>query len=209
MDKLFNLPYFGSVWHWAQLLTPGRNVFEAHGNYLRRTFRSRTTIMSANGPIDMTVPVYSNNDEPYALSRINYSTDWTSEHLNAFRSAYNASPFYEFYEDDFKAVYAKNHELLWDLNVDMMQLVAELLNVDVMPSFSEDYIKCPENIRDYRVAIEHKKGDRLASGISDVEYYQVFRDKYGFVKGLSILDLLFNMGPEGKLVLKAMSNPIG
>lgn len=205
MDKLFNLPYFGSVWHWAQLLTPGRNFFEAHGNYLRRTFRSRTTIMSANGPIDMTVPVYSNNDEPYALSRINYSTDWASEHLNAFRSAYNASPFYEFYEDDFKAVYAKKHELLWDLNIDMMKLVGELLSVDAKMVLTDDYRKSPENMADYRMAIEHKKGDRLAEGLVDVPYYQVFGEKYGFVSGLSVLDLLFNMGPEGKLVLKDMA----
>jgi len=204
MDKLFNLPYFGSVWHWAQLLSPGRNLFEAHGNYLRRTFRSRTSIMSANGVIDFTVPVYSGNDAPYLDTKINYSTDWASEHLNAFRSAYNASPFYEFYEDDFKAVYNKHHEKLWDLNLDMMNLVAELLNIDVNPSFTEDYIKAPENIKDFRFAIEHKKGALLSEGLSDVEYYQVFKEKHGFVAGLSILDLLFNMGPEGKLVLRDM-----
>ncbi|MCQ2204332.1 MAG: WbqC family protein [Bacteroidales bacterium] len=204
MDKLFNLPYFGSVWHWAQFLTPGRNVFEAQGNYLRRTFRSRTTIMSANGPIDLTVPVYSGNDEPYLNTRVNYSTDWASEHLNAFRSAYNASPFYEFYEDDFKAVYAKNHQSLWQLNLDLMNLVSQLLSVNVDPLFTDEYVKVPEGMTDFRRGIEHKNGVLLAQGLSDVNYYQVFQEKYGFVNGLSILDLLFNMGPEGKLVLQAM-----
>ncbi len=204
MNKLLNLPYFGSVWHWAQLASPGVNIIEAHGNYLRRTFRSRTTIMSANGPISLTVPVYSNNDEPYSLSRINYSTDWAGEHLNAFRSAYNASPFYEFYEDDFKAIYNRHHEKLWDLNIDLMNLVAELIDIELNLDYTEDYIKNPEDCMDLRIGIEHKRGDALKEGLREVPYYQVFKDRYGFVGGMSILDLLFNMGPEGKLVLLAM-----
>lgn len=205
MSKLLHLPYFGSIYHWAQFLTAGSNVIEAQGNYLRRTFRSRTTIMSANGPIDLTVPVYNGNDEPYADTRINYSTDWASEHLNAFRSAYNASPFYEFYEDDFKAVYDKKHDLLWQLNIDLMNLVAQLLNVQPDVSFTQEYIKSPVDTIDLRRGVEHKYGNVLAQGIRDVNYYQVFQEKFGFTPGMSILDLLFNMGPEGKLVLMAMA----
>lgn len=160
--------------------------------------------MSANGPISLTVPVYSNNDEPYSLSRINYSTDWASEHLNAFASAYNASPFYEFYEDDFKAIYNRHHEKLWDLNIDLMNLVAELIDIELNLDYTEAYIKNPEDCMDLRIGIEHKRGDALKEGLREVPYYQVFKDRYGFVGGMSILDLLFNMGPEGKLVLQAM-----
>ena len=202
-SKILNLPYFGSVCHWAQLVS-GHASIEACGNYLRRTFRSRTTIMSANGPVDLTVPVYSGNDAPYTSTRINYSTDWQSEHLNAFASAYNASPFYEFYADDFMAVYNRKHELLWDLNVDMMKLIAELIDVRLDIDFTTDYVKTPSDCLDLRVGIEHKHGDALASNIVDVGYYQVFSHKFGFVPRLSVLDLLFNMGPESKIVLKNM-----
>ena len=139
MNKLLNLPYFGSVYHWAQLLRPYNNVVEACGNYLRRTFRNRVVIMSANGPISLTVPVFSSNDAPYVQTRINYSTDWASEHLNAFRSAYNASPFYEFYEDDFAAIYQRNNVLLWQLNIDLMQLIIQLLQIEPHISFSTNY----------------------------------------------------------------------
>ncbi len=146
MDKLLNLPYFGSVYHWAQLFRQGNNIIEAHGNYLRRTFRNRVVIMSANGPIALTVPVFSSNDAPYVQTRINYSTDWASEHLNAFRSAYNASPFYEFYEDDFAAIYQRNNVFLWQLNLDMMQLIAQLLQIELNVTFTAEYEKQPSQV---------------------------------------------------------------
>lgn len=205
MEKLLNLPYFGSVSHWVHLyVSPCR--IEACGNYLRRTFRSRTTIKSANGPISLTVPVYSGNDAPYAETLINYSTDWVSEHLNAFASAYNASPFYEFYEDDLKAVYAQHHQRLWDLNVALMHKVAELLDVNLNITYTTDFIKQPSDCVDLRLGIEHKYGSKLAEELQTVRYYQVFDEKFGFCPDMSILDLLFNLGPESKLVLKAMAN---
>ena len=207
MNKIFNLPYFGSIYHWAQLLTNGTNIIEAHGNYLRRTFRNRVTIMSANGPISLTIPVYSNNDAPYIKTQINYSTDWVSEHINAFRSAYNASPFYEYYEDDLIAIYNKKHNSLWQLNIDLMQLIMQLLQVNFEYTFSETFEKNPTNTIDFRNAIGHNNLDILTKNISKIPYYQVFANKYGFINGLSILDLIFNMGPEAKLILQQMIKP--
>lgn len=204
METLLNLPYFGSVSHWAHLFSSPCRI-EACGNYLRRTFRSRTTIKSANGPISLTVPVYSGNDAPYTDTLINYSTDWVSEHLNAFASAYNASPFYEFYEDDLKEVYSQHYERLWDLNLALMNKIAELLDIKLNIDFTTDYIKQPSDCSDLRIGIEHKYGYRLAEGLNEVKYYQVFEDKFGFVPDMSILDLLFNMGPEGKLILRQMA----
>lgn len=205
MDKLLNLPYFGSVYHWAQLLTDGNNIIEAHGNYLRRTFRNRVVIMSANGPIALTVPVYSGNDAPYSQTRINYSTDWASEHINAFKSAYNASPFYEFYEDDLLSIYNRRYESLWQLNAELMNLIMQLLSVAPSIDYSVSYEKNPINIIDLRNGIGHNNSNILSEGLSDVPYYQVFADKYGFVAGMSVLDVLFNMGPEAKLVLMQMA----
>lgn len=200
MNKLLYLPYCGCINHWLQL-TDGDNVrFEAYGSYQRRTFRTRTILMSANGPQAISVPVESDYNKLYRDIKINYDTPWAEQHQRAMLSAYNSTPFYEFYADDFAAIYDKHHTYIWDLNVEIMNLIAQLIGIKLTYSLTDDFIKCPDDYTDLRIGIEPKYQNVLKTHAIE-PYYQVFAQRHGFTPNLSILDLLFNMGPESKLVL--------
>lgn len=202
---LLNLPYAGCVWHWARMLAAQHVVFEAAARYQRRTFRSRTIIMTSSGKLAISVPVESDYSLPYNQIHINYDTPWQQQHQRALLSAYNNTPFYEFYADEFTALYSRNYDKIWDFNVDMMHLIAECLGIELKYSLTQEFTTAPEDCMDLRISIEPKYQEKLQEEAMEVPYYQVFNSKFGFVGGLSVLDLLFNMGPEGKLVLMKMA----
>ncbi|MBP5420620.1 MAG: WbqC family protein [Bacteroidales bacterium] len=199
--SLQTLPYCGCVDHWARIIYGGGRL-TADGVYQRRTFRSRTIIMSANGPLAITVPVVAEYGKPYRDIRLNYDTDWATQHLRAIMSAYSSSPFYEYFVDDFERVYSQHYDFLVDFNVEVMSLIAELMGVTLPQDVwqADNSVHCEE---DLRIAIEPKFQHLLR--LKEVPYYQVFTEKYGFVPHLSILDLLFNMGRESRVVLRAMA----
>jgi hypothetical protein len=202
MNKLLYLPYCGCINHWLHLTDGGDVRFEACGTYQRRTFRTRTVLMTANGPQTISVPVESDYGKLYRDIKINYDTPWAEQHQRAMLSAYNSTPFYEYYADDFAYIYAKHHTFVWDLNIDIMNLIAELIGVNIDYSLTTDFVKCPDDYTDLRIGIEPKYQYRLKE-YAIKPYYQIFAQKHGFVPDLSILDLLFNMGPESKLILKS------
>lgn len=201
---LLNLPYCGSVYHWAQLIKNDNILFEACSHYQRRTFRTRTVIMAANGPLAISVPVELDYSKSNSQICINYETNWVQQHLRALLSAYNNTPFFEYYIDDFKSVYNKHFTRVWDLNIALMNLIASLIDIELKYEQTHQYEKCQNNYEDLRIAIEPKFENKLAQNVRNIPYYQIFADKFGFVSGLSILDLLFNMGPESKLILREM-----
>ncbi len=163
--------------------------------------------MAANGPLDISLPVERDETLPYRQIRLNYDTAWPRQHLRALLSAYNSTPFYEFFADDFERLYSQQHTLLWDFNVDLMHLIASLLDVEVNYSLTESFAPSPEGFDDLRIAIEPRFA-HLLRGSCDVPYYQVFAAKFGFVPNLSILDLLFNLGPESIFTLRQMAQQV-
>ena len=200
-SSLQTLPYCGCVDHWARIIYGGGRLTNG-GIYKRRTFRSRTIIMAANGPMAITIPVVADYGKPYRDILINYDTDWPTQHLRAIMSAYSSAPFHEYFVDDFERLYNVKHKYLVDFNAKLMALIADLMHVQLPDNLwqTDDAPPCHD---DLRIAIEPKFQHLLQT--TEVPYYQVFSEKYGFVPHLSILDLLFNMGREGRLVLHEMA----
>lgn len=209
MLPIFNLPFAGDTAFWALLMKSGSVIFEAHGPYQRRTQRTRTTILNPSGPLDISVPVHTGHALLYRDTRINYETDWDRQLVYALQTAYNSSPFFEFIQDDIKRVLDKKHTFLWDFNMEILNAIAKLINIKVEVHETMSFCKAAEGQDDFRIAIEPKYSNRLHDKCDVIEYNQVFSSPYTdkpFRPFLSIFDLIFNMGPESRDVLRGMAN---
>jgi hypothetical protein len=195
---------FGPVEYFAHL-NKRPVIIEKYAHYMRQTYRNRYNIMAANGPQCLSIPVekIKNIKVPDKDVKIAYHTPWQHNHWNSLVSAYNSSPFFQFYCDEIKVFFKEKYKWLFDFNLQSIQVIANLIGITPEISFSEGFIKeADEDILDLREAIHPKKTTDPRSGFTAVFYKQVFDDRFGFVPNLSILDLLFNKGPEAILVLE-------
>lgn len=193
--------YLGPIQQYCKLYQYNDIHIEAAENYLKQTYRNRCTIAAANGPLSLSVPIVK-PDTLKCLTkdiRISDHGNWRHLHWNALTSAYNMSPFFEYYEEDFAPFYQKRFEFLFDFNEELRQTICQLLDIQPRISYTQAYEPTVPN--DYREAIrpKYEQADPL---FHPKPYYQVFQNKHGFLANLSIIDLLFNMGPESILVLR-------
>lgn len=193
-----SLMYLAPVEYFA-LLAQGKPVgVEQHERFVKQSYRNRCRILTANGPMDLSIPVEKPGPHTlYRDIRIAEHDNWQQQHWRSITSAYNSSPFLEYYQDDLRPFYEKKWDFLWDFNWQMQEVVLSLLDLESDIFLTEAYETGLNP--DYRELI-HPKKDQLDLGLST--YYQVFASKFGFTSGLSVLDLLLNMGNESILVLK-------
>lgn len=181
-------------------------IIEKHSNYLRQTYRNRFQIMGANGPLSLSIPVEKSRGQKLMDKdvRIAYHTPWQNNHWQSLISAYNSSPFFQFYRDDIESFFTRKYKFLFDFNLEATEVISELLEIDTRISFTSEYIHEPYNeIVDLRESIHPKKNNINPTGLfKPVKYKQVFDERHGFIPNLSILDLLFNKGPEAYLMLE-------
>lgn len=192
--------YLGPVQQYCKLLQYPEIRLETAENYLKQTYRNRCTIATANGPLALSVPIIKPDTQKCLIRDIRISDhgNWRHLHWNALVSAYNMSPFFEYYEEDFAPFYEKRYEFLLDYNEELRLLVCRLLDIQPNIVYTNEYL--PEVKHDFREIIRPKH-EGVDPDFRAKPYYQVFRDKYGFLPNMSIVDLLFNMGPEGLSVL--------
>ena len=192
--------YLGPVQQYCKMYQYPEVRIEAAENYLKQTYRNRCLIAAANGPLSLSIPIVK-PDTLKCLTkdiRISDHGNWRHLHWNAISSAYNSSPFFEYYEDDFAPFYEKKYDFLFDFNEELRQKVCNLLDIHPHVVFTTDFETEVEN--DFRgISPKRESGD---PAFCPKPYYQVFKDKHGFIPNLSIIDLLFNTGNEGILVLR-------
>lgn len=199
--------YFAPIEYYSALMKFGGATLDVGEHYVKRSYRNKCNILSANGVMALTVPLSRASSEDADLThaamkglKVSYDDNWRHVHWQSLVSAYNMSPFFEYYEDDIRPLFEKKYDYLVDLNSDAMEVVLGLLMMDdITLKVSREYIPAQGNELDLRSKITPKTH---IDGYSPREYYQVFSERYGFQKDLSILDLLFNLGPESRVILR-------
>lgn len=205
---LINLPFAGDTATWAVMMRAGGATLEANGPYQRRTARTRTTILTQAGPLDLSVPVHTGHSLLYKDTRLNYDTKWDRQMMHALRTAYNSSPFFEFFEREFSVVLGKRHVFLWDLNSEILETISSLAGIHLDMKETDGFAPATDGQADLRIAVEVKFAHKMQALCKPVEYTQVFAAPYTtkpFTPWMSMLDLLFNMGPESRRILRAMT----
>ena len=174
-------------------------LIEREENYLKQSYRNRCYILSAHGIQLLTVPVYLGSLHKTSIKdiRIDYSKRWQKVHLGAIVASYNSSPYFQYYFDDIEKIISGNFEFLIDLNMKLTELILKMLKIKAKPAWSSHFEPAVNEAYDYRYRLTPKK----ISEYKVKEYLQVFSGKNGLVQQLSVLDLIFNTGPEASSYL--------
>ena len=203
MKMLLSHPlYLAPVPLYVQLYAADALVVDDFSPFVKQTYRSRAVIAAENGAQQLTIPVIHDGGRVAMRDvRISEHGNWRHQHWNALVSAYRKSPFFEYYADDFAHFYEERDGFLLDFNLRLHSVVSELLGLerDVVLLSEEKVGAC--DVVDVRSVAEPK----MLAAMQCVQlqpYYQVFAQRNGFIPSLSVVDLLFNTGPEGLLVLR-------
>ena len=193
---ILSTAYFPPVQYVALLCQKGSAQIELWEHYVKQSYRNRTTILSANGKLDLIMPLEKKQGSKTLIKdvKIAYHDRWNAEHWNAISSAYNSSPFFEYYKEDLERFFSKKYTFLIDYNQEILQCILQLLHIQCDIQFTQDFVKPNDKYDDFRYTISPK----VASSAEFPSYTQVFEDKFPFIPNLSILDLLCNEGPESK-----------
>lgn len=179
--------YLAPVSYYTALNRADEACIEVWEHYVKQTVRNRCVIAGPDGMIPLSIPVVKPKPgQPIREIRISDHGNWRHLHWRALQSAYGNSPFFEYYEDDFRPFYQPNWEFLVDYNRDLMKMVCQLL--DIEPKVGET--QCFQTVPSLSFPDFNPRS-----------YYQVFAARHGFIPDLSVVDLLFNMGPESVLYL--------
>lgn len=192
---LLSTAYFPNISYLSQVLNHDVVVVEKCEHFVKQTYRNRCEILTSNGKLSLSIPLVKQADkELISDKKISYAEDWQKQHWRAITSAYKNSPYFEFFEDEFKPFYENKFELLFDYNTQLFQTILHILRVKKQIEFTTEFASSHLNCIDLRTLSDLNSFDNL----NTKPYYQVFADKQGFTPNLSCLDPLFNVGLETK-----------
>ena len=192
---ILSTAYYPPVQYFAEIIKSGKVLIEQHETYPKQTYRNRCYIYSANGVLPLSIPVEKGSFHKVELRdiKIDNSRKWQREHIHAIRSAYNSSAFFEFYAEQILQPLESKYEYLIDLNMDILDKLFKILEMNIIAEKTVSFIKeYGDDCWDMRYSLSPKYGITYKPS----EYFQVFSPVHGFQPNLSIIDLLFNMGPE-------------
>lgn len=209
MEKTLISPgYFAPIDLFSAYTNAKTVLWENEDNYQKQTYRNRQYIYSPNGKQLLNIPIdhqsRKSGADKYKDIKVENQYDWQRVHWKSLQTAYSNSPFFEFYQDELAALYQQPFTFLLDFNYHCLDVLKSCLQVEQSASLTEIFhnpnAAIPET-KDLRFLIVAKRKPAINLEVYD----QVFQEKHGFIPNLSILDLLFNKGPESLSYLKRNS----
>jgi len=191
---LLHPTYFPSIVQMVAMAQADKIVFEVEDNYQKQTYRNRAYIAHSNGKLTLNVPIkHSKNGGRQKTKEVHVenSFPWQSQHWKSLQTAYRTSPFFEFYEDDLAPLFQEPVGLLLDFNLKIFEILSDLIGMETPYSLTSEYVKTPSDKDLRHLAIAKKEPQYTLS-----KYNQVLQENHGFLTNLSVLDLLFNEGPN-------------
>jgi len=197
---LLNTCFFGPIEYYTQLISHKNIIIEQYEHYSKQSYRNRCNILGANGSLALSVPVVKASSKKILTKDVSiaYDTNWQKLHFKSIESAYKSSPFYDYYIDDLMQFFDKKWDNLLEYNTAIQEEIFAMLEIEPNIILSKDfYPKGTDDILDLRDAV-HPKKNKSVNDINYInkEYTQVFSNKFPFQENLSILDLIFNLGPD-------------
>lgn len=202
-EVLLSTAYLAPVQYYTKLLTYSEVYLEVNENFPKQTYRNRCNIYGANGILALSIPVKKIQTKTKTKDiTIDYSTNWQKLHWKSIESAYRSSPFFQYYADEFIPFYKKKFDYLIEYNSLFQEMILSVIGIKQIIMSTEDFIPFKEaGFADFRESI-NPKNKSIDKNFNPETYIQVFSDKYGFIPNLSIVDLLFNSGPDTLDILK-------
>lgn len=196
--KLMPIFYLPPLSWWKEFLSDNKTIIlEQNENFPKQTYRNRANIFGANGKLSLSIPIKHNGNRALKEIQISNAENWRSLHWKSIKIAYQTSPYFEFYEKQLAKIYSFESDFLLDFNLNAIEILQKILKTEQAFQLSENY-QYPFMGEDFRSAFSAKK----ESDYQMDSYYQTFSDKLGFIKDLSIVDLICNKGPESTTYIK-------
>ncbi len=190
--------YLPPISWFSEFLNPENEVvFEQFETFPKQTFRNRTNIYGANGKLSLIIPINHNGSREFKNTEMSYREDWQKLHWKSIKTAYQSSPYFEYYEDKLIKLFENKEKFLLDFNIKSIKIILDILKTEKAYSLNKEYIKNPEEVN-----FREKFSAKIPSEYEMDEYYQTFSDKMGFLNDLSIVDLICNKGPESMTYIK-------
>jgi hypothetical protein len=197
LPLILSTSYLPPIEYFTSIINSKEVIIEKKESYKKQTYRNRCEVYSSNGKLDLSIPIIKINGHNTRTEdiRISYKYNWQKKHWRAIESAYNSSPFFLYYKDDLRKFFTEKYESLIDFNFDLLMVLFEMLEIKPKIKFSNEFIKSyDENSIDKRNIISPKNNNNSSENFP--AYTQVFDTKLGFIPNLSIIDLIFNEGPN-------------
>ena len=200
MKTVLSSVYAGNLMYYSVLAKSTQVYIDGFENFHKQSYRNRCVISSPNGPLKLIIPIIRISKNIVKDVKIDNHQNWRKIHWKSLESSYRSSPYFEFYEDEFKPLYLKKKiEYLLDFNQQINLVLLRCLNMDTEIIFSDSYIEKGGKINDFRDIIHPSSVP--TETVKKMKYSQVFQENQDFIYNLSVFDLLFNQGPLAKQLL--------